>query len=107
VLVIALLFVGSQWVKPQSLKLTLNWHSLEFELQRQQSGDTPRAGSTAMIRPGEIAGSNTPVRAARHWAVEVKRVADLAAVEQLTRYLELLNRDPLLAPWAAYSPPKR
>jgi hypothetical protein len=57
VLVIALLFVGSQWVKPQSLKLTLNWHSLEFELQRQQSGDTPRAGSTAMIRPGEIAGS--------------------------------------------------
>jgi RecB family endonuclease NucS len=51
-----------------------------------------------MIRPGEIAGSNTPVRVARHWAVEVKRVADLAAVEQLTRYVELLNRDPLLAP---------
>jgi RecB family endonuclease NucS len=51
-----------------------------------------------MIRPGEIAGSNTPIAAARHWAVEVKRVADLAAVEQLTRYLELLNRDPLLAP---------
>jgi RecB family endonuclease NucS len=35
---------------------------------------------------------------ARHWAVEVKRRAGLDAVEQLTRYLELLNRDPLLAP---------
>jgi len=34
----------------------------------------------------------------RHWAVEVKRRATIDAVEQLTRYLELLNRDPLLAP---------
>jgi RecB family endonuclease NucS len=31
-------------------------------------------------------------------AVEVKRRAGLDAVEQLTRYLELLNRDPLLTP---------
>jgi RecB family endonuclease NucS len=31
-------------------------------------------------------------------AVELKRHATLDAVEQLTRYLELLNRDPLLAP---------
>ncbi len=31
-------------------------------------------------------------------AVEVKRVAGIDAVEQLSRYLELLNRDPLLAP---------
>jgi hypothetical protein len=30
--------------------------------------------------------------------VEVKRVAGLEAVEQLTRYVELLNRDHLLAP---------
>jgi endonuclease len=35
---------------------------------------------------------------AAHWAVEVKRRAGIDAVEQLTRYLELLNRDPLLAP---------
>lgn len=34
----------------------------------------------------------------QHWAVEVKRKAGIDAVEQLTRYLELLNRDPLLAP---------
>ncbi len=33
-------------------------------------------------------------------AVEVKRRATIDAVEQLTRYLELLNRDPLLSPVA-------
>jgi RecB family endonuclease NucS len=34
----------------------------------------------------------------RHWAVEIKRKATIDAVEQLSRYVELLNRDPLLAP---------
>ncbi len=34
----------------------------------------------------------------RHVAVEIKRRATIDAVEQLTRYLDLLNRDPLLAP---------
>ncbi|MBV0896057.1 endonuclease NucS [Microbacterium sp. NC79] len=40
------------------------------------------------------------VRAAdgTHIAVEVKRRAGIDAVEQITRYLELLNRDPVLAP---------
>jgi len=33
-----------------------------------------------------------------HIAIEVKRRGEIAGVEQLTRYLELLNRDPLLAP---------
>ena len=33
-----------------------------------------------------------------HVAVEMKRHATIDAVEQLTRYLELLNRDPLLTP---------
>ncbi|MEV6525241.1 endonuclease NucS [Longispora sp. NPDC051575] len=33
-----------------------------------------------------------------HVAVEVKRRGEIDGVEQLTRYLELLNRDPLLAP---------
>jgi endonuclease len=31
-------------------------------------------------------------------AVEIKRRGDIDGVEQLTRYLELMNRDPLLAP---------
>ena len=53
-------------------------------------------------RRGEIDGSNfnegTASRQGAHVAVEVKRVAGIDAVEQLTRYLELLNRDPLLRP---------
>jgi RecB family endonuclease NucS len=39
-----------------------------------------------------------PADGARHVAVEIKRRATIDAVEQLTRYLDLLNRDPLLAP---------
>jgi len=31
-------------------------------------------------------------------AVEIKRRGEIDGVEQLTRYLERLNRDPLLAP---------
>ncbi len=34
----------------------------------------------------------------RSVAVEIKRRGDIDGVEQLTRYLELLNRDPLLSP---------
>jgi RecB family endonuclease NucS len=53
-------------------------------------------------RRSEIEGSQSTEPAgsgrSRHWAVEVKRKATIDAVEQLTRYLELLNRDPLLAP---------
>jgi RecB family endonuclease NucS len=45
-----------------------------------------------------FAGAEPPIPTARYWAVVVKRTAGLDAVEQLTRYLELLNRDPLLAP---------
>ena len=40
-------------------------------------------------------------------AVEIKRRGEIDGVEQLTRYLELLNRDPLLRRCAASSPPRR
>jgi hypothetical protein len=36
--------------------------------------------------------------AGAHVAVEIKRRGEIDGVEQLTRYLDLLNRDPLLAP---------
>jgi RecB family endonuclease NucS len=36
--------------------------------------------------------------AGRAVAVEIKRRGEIDGVEQLTRYLELLNRDPLLTP---------
>ena len=39
-----------------------------------------------------------PESSGRYVAVEIKRKATIDAVEQLTRYLEYLNRDPLLAP---------
>jgi hypothetical protein len=53
-------------------------------------------------RRGEIDGSDfnegTASAGGTYVAVEIKRHAGIDAVEQLTRYLELLNRDPLLAP---------
>jgi len=53
-------------------------------------------------RRGEIDGTiHAPSHgsgASRFWAVEVKRKATIASVDQLTRYLDLLNRDPLLQP---------
>jgi RecB family endonuclease NucS len=36
--------------------------------------------------------------AGRSVAIEIKRRGDIDGVEQLTRYLELMNRDPHLAP---------
>jgi len=54
-------------------------------------------------RRGEIDGAanlheGTATPKPRHWAVEIKRRAGIDAVEQLCRYVELLNRDPLLEP---------
>ena len=51
---------------------------------------------------------DVPRRRGKSVAVEIKRRGEIDGVEQLTRYLELLNRDPLLAPrGAASSPPRR
>jgi endonuclease len=62
-------------------------------------------GTTVAVeikRRGELDGANSSEGTAsvhpRHWAVEIKRRATIEAVEQLSRYVELLNRDPLLAP---------
>jgi len=53
-------------------------------------------------RRGDIDGSDSTegnaLGGGAYVAVEIKRHAGIDAVEQLTRYLELLNRDPLLAP---------
>jgi RecB family endonuclease NucS len=62
-------------------------------------------GSTVAVeikRRGEIDGSESEEGTAslkpRHWAVEIKRRATIDAVEQLTRYLDFLNRDTTIAP---------
>ncbi|HEV2254871.1 MAG TPA: endonuclease NucS [Streptosporangiaceae bacterium] len=64
--------------------------------------ETGQSVAVEIKRRGEIDGFNSTGGAASaggtHVAVEVKRVAGIDAVEQLTRYLELLNRDPLLRP---------
>ena len=63
------------------------------------------AGLTVAVeikRRGEIDGANTTKSTAfgqgQYVAVEIKRRAGIDAVEQLSRYLVLLNRDPVLAP---------
>lgn len=58
-------------------------------------------GGTVAIevkRRGDIDGSISSTPTPSHVAVEVKRKAGIDAVEQLTRYLDLLNRDPHLRP---------
>ena len=57
-------------------------------VQIKRRGEIDRANST----------EDTASAGGAHVAVEVKRHAGIDAVEQLTRYLELLNRDPLLTP---------
>ena len=52
-------------------------------------------GSSTGSKDTEPVGTPRPPR---HWAVEIKRKATIDAVEQLSRYVELLNRDPFLAP---------
>src|SRR5262249_55518509 len=47
------------------------------------------------IGPGDIMARDANGMAV---AIEIKRRGEIDGVEQLTRYLELLNRDPLLAP---------
>ncbi len=64
--------------------------------------DTAGGVAIEIKRRGNIDGFNSTEGTASgggvHVAVEVKRVAGIDAVEQLSRYLELLNRDPLLRP---------
>jgi RecB family endonuclease NucS len=61
--------------------------------------EVSRPGGPDEINPAGIhPAEGTAAARARHWAVEVKRRATIDAVEQLTRYLALLNRDPLLSP---------
>jgi RecB family endonuclease NucS len=52
-----------------------------------------RLESPVVVEVDESAGHG-----GQHVAIEVKRRAGIDAVEQLSRYLDLLNRDPLLAP---------
>ncbi|KHL04932.1 endonuclease NucS [Sinomonas humi] len=77
---------------------------VEADLQRllAEQIETLGAGYTLIRREYATAIGPVDILArdaqGRTVAVELKRRGDIDGVEQLTRYLELLNRDPLLAP---------
>jgi RecB family endonuclease NucS len=77
---------------------------VEAHLQQLLAADTtPLGKGWTLVRreyPTAIGPVDLMCRNAdgRHVAVEIKRRGEIDGVEQLTRYLELLNRDPLLAP---------
>jgi hypothetical protein len=43
VLVIAIIFIGFWWVKPESLRVSVKWNCLELELRREQSTNRRRS----------------------------------------------------------------
>ena len=58
-----------------------------------------RSSCVVNIRPPSARSTSWPTDAeGTHVAIEIKRNGGIDGVEQLTRYCELLNRDPLLAP---------
>jgi hypothetical protein len=60
-LVIALIFIGFYLVKPESLRLSVKWNALEFELRRQQPTRTRRRTVKPEPVPSEIDGSKPSV----------------------------------------------
>ncbi|MBT1003131.1 endonuclease NucS [Paenarthrobacter sp. DKR-5] len=77
---------------------------VEADLQRLLAEQIHRLGEGYTLIRREYATAIGPVDIlardadGRTVAVELKRRGDIDGVEQLTRYLDLLNRDPLLAP---------
>lgn len=77
---------------------------VEAHLQKLLAADTTRLGDGFSLVRREFPTAIGPVDlmcrndAGTHVAVEIKRRGEIDGVEQLTRYLELLNRDPLLSP---------
>ena len=107
----------------EELRITLDevfhdtYHELGIDPGLQKDGVEAHLQELLAAAPSTLGGGYTLVRReyptaigpvdllcrdanGRHVAVEVKRRAGIDAVEQLTRYLELLGRDPLLAPVA-------
>nr|WP_205832797.1 endonuclease NucS [Bifidobacterium sp. DSM 109957] len=77
---------------------------VEDHLQRYLAEQIERIGAGAKLVRREYPTAIGPVDImainadGEHVAVEIKRHGGIDGVEQLTRYCELLNRDPLLAP---------
>ena len=77
---------------------------VEDHLQRCLAEQIERIGAGAQLVRREYPTAIGPVdimagdAEGTHVAIEIKRHGGIDGVEQLTRYCELLNRDPLIAP---------
>ena len=77
---------------------------VEDHLQKYLAEQIERIGEGATLVRREYPTAIGPVdimaidASGKHVAIEIKRNGGIDGVEQLTRYCELLNRDPLLAP---------
>lgn len=77
---------------------------VEDHLQKYLAEQIERIGEGATLVRREYPTAIGPVDimaidgSGKHVAIEIKRNGGIDGVEQLTRYCELLNRDPLLAP---------
>ncbi len=104
VLVITLFDVDHDIVTELGVDPGLVKDGVEAHLQRLLAAHPVTMGSGLDLVRREHSTAIGPVdilfrdAAGGHVAVEVKRRGDIDGVEQLTRYLTLLNRDPLLAP---------
>lgn len=82
----------------------LTKEGVEDHLQRYLAEQIERIGEGARLVRREYPTAIGPVdimavdAEGTHVAIEIKRHGGIDGVEQLTRYCELLNRDPLLAP---------
>ena len=80
---------------PKPLHLLFTGRTWRYELEPVEGGTLVRREYPTAIGPVDLMIRDAGGAAI---AVEVKRRGDIDGVEQLTRYLELLGRDPHLAP---------
>ncbi|MBT1167130.1 endonuclease NucS [Bifidobacterium simiarum] len=104
VLVVSLYHVYSDQTYDLGIDPGLRKDGVEDHLQRYLAEQIERIGEGAKLVRREYPTAIGPVDImatdadGRHVAIEIKRHGGIDGVEQLTRYCELLNRDPLLAP---------
>ena len=86
-------------VDPGLVKDGVEAHLQELLAEQIETLGAGLAAGTPGVPDRDRAGRHpVPRRRRRDGGVEIKRRGEIDGVEQLTRYLELLNRDPLLAP---------
>ena len=104
VLVVSLYHVYSDQDFDLGIDPGLHKDGVEDHLQRYLAEQIERIGKGSRLVRREYPTAIGPVdimavdAEGRHVAIEIKRHRGIDGVEQLTRYCELLNRDPLLSP---------